>query len=72
MLIEQPGTGILAVLDDEAKLPKGNEQNFMQKLTTNHKNHKFMKFPPLKPRVFGVEHFAGFAAPWLQWDTLNC
>lgn len=48
-------------MDDEAKLPKGNEDNFMQKLGQTHKTHKFMKFLPLKPKIFGVEHFAGYA-----------
>lgn len=59
-LIEKPGTGILALMDDEAKLAKGTDLNFFQKVKQIHQRHKFMKFPPLKPNSFGVEHFAGY------------
>eukprot|EP00004_Rigifila_ramosa_P020691 TRINITY_DN5403_c0_g1_i2.p1 TRINITY_DN5403_c0_g1~~TRINITY_DN5403_c0_g1_i2.p1 ORF type:complete len:1321 (-),score=360.16 TRINITY_DN5403_c0_g1_i2:49-3759(-) len=65
-LIEKKGTGILSILDEEGKLPKGSNQAFTQKVHAAHPKNAYLKVPRLsktqtlnKDEAFVVRHFAG-------------
>uniref|UniRef100_A0A6B2KWU6 Myosin motor domain-containing protein n=1 Tax=Arcella intermedia TaxID=1963864 RepID=A0A6B2KWU6_9EUKA len=57
-LIEKPG-GILAALDEECRLPKGNDDAFLNKITQKHKSNVWFGINPRMPSVFAIKHFAG-------------
>jgi myosin heavy subunit len=51
-LIERPIHGVLAVLDEELKLPKGGDDNFLTRLMKSNEPKSGMKhFIPTKKRV---------------------
>lgn len=67
--IQQKGSGILAILDDECRLPKGSDRNYANRLYKNFipnkgqvesDNTRFSATPVQKSRgIFCVRHFAG-------------
>jgi len=66
--IQAPKTGILSMLDDECRLPKGSDSNFAKRLyeqyvpgkTTVSENTRFHATNVQKAKyVFAVRHFAG-------------
>eukprot|EP00002_Diphylleia_rotans_P005132 TRINITY_DN1421_c0_g1_i1.p1 TRINITY_DN1421_c0_g1~~TRINITY_DN1421_c0_g1_i1.p1 ORF type:complete len:1546 (-),score=390.98 TRINITY_DN1421_c0_g1_i1:282-4919(-) len=59
-LIENKPSGILAMLDEEIVVPKGDDNTFLQKLHTKHtkKHEKYVK-PLRPPTAFGILHYAG-------------
>jgi len=68
-LIEAPKTGILALLDEESKLPKAADEGFTDKLHGAHKNHFRLQLPRKSKMSyykslrdnegFIIRHFAG-------------
>jgi myosin heavy subunit len=53
--------GILQLLDEEARFPKGSDDSFLAKVTTNHKKNAHFETPRLRGRSpsFIVRHYAG-------------
>eukprot|EP00927_Polykrikos_kofoidii_P033783 TRINITY_DN28629_c0_g1_i1.p1 TRINITY_DN28629_c0_g1~~TRINITY_DN28629_c0_g1_i1.p1 ORF type:complete len:1639 (-),score=351.19 TRINITY_DN28629_c0_g1_i1:61-4977(-) len=51
--------GILAMLDEECKVPKGSDQGFNGKLWKQFDKHARFAFVRHKPTLFTVKHFAG-------------
>lgn len=68
-LIESKPDGILAMLDEESKLPKAQDGNFAEKLHAKHKNHFRLQLPRKSKMAyykklrdsegFIIRHFAG-------------
>ncbi|KAI9333528.1 P-loop containing nucleoside triphosphate hydrolase protein [Zopfochytrium polystomum] len=58
-LIEVKPIGILALLDEEAKVPKGSDESWLEKLNKQHEKHKFFVKPKAKTGTFGIRHYAG-------------
>lgn len=60
-LIEQKGTGIIAMLDDECRLPKGSDANFAGRLHKALIDHKRFAATAAQKRngEFSVKHYAG-------------
>ena len=60
-LIAKRPVGILHMLDDETNFPKGSDEGFLQKLTSQHKKNKYFAARGSKTRAleFGVIHYAG-------------
>ncbi len=68
-LIEGPKTGILALLDEESKIPKASDQTFTDKLHAAHKDHFRLQLPRKSKMSyykqlrdnegFIIRHFAG-------------
>ncbi|XP_065192993.1 unconventional myosin-X-like [Sycon ciliatum] len=51
--------GVLALLDEESRFPKGTDESFLQKVHNAHgKNHFYIK-PQVKNTKFGINHYAG-------------
>ncbi|KAI9257701.1 P-loop containing nucleoside triphosphate hydrolase protein [Sporodiniella umbellata] len=53
--------GILALLDEESRLPSGSDQGFVQKLYTNFDNPNFKKYfkkPRFSNTAFTIAHYA--------------
>uniref|UniRef100_A0A673NDN6 Unconventional myosin-Vb-like n=1 Tax=Sinocyclocheilus rhinocerous TaxID=307959 RepID=A0A673NDN6_9TELE len=50
--------GILDLLDEECKVPKGTDQNWAQKLYSQHSNSGHFEKPRMSNRSFIVVHFA--------------
>uniref|UniRef100_A0A672LS11 Unconventional myosin-Vb n=1 Tax=Sinocyclocheilus grahami TaxID=75366 RepID=A0A672LS11_SINGR len=50
--------GILDLLDEECKVPKGTDQNWAQKLYSKHSNSGHFEKPRMSNRSFIVVHFA--------------
>ncbi|XP_069737409.1 unconventional myosin-Vb-like isoform X2 [Phaenicophaeus curvirostris] len=50
--------GILDLLDEECKVPKGTDQNWAQKLYNQHAGHQHFKKPRMSSTSFIVLHFA--------------
>eukprot|EP01125_Pyxidicula_operculata_P015030 TRINITY_DN5079_c0_g4_i1.p1 TRINITY_DN5079_c0_g4~~TRINITY_DN5079_c0_g4_i1.p1 ORF type:complete len:1822 (+),score=626.20 TRINITY_DN5079_c0_g4_i1:45-5510(+) len=57
-LIEKPYTGLLALLNEESTMPKGNETSLMTKFNQNHKGCKFFIANPRQPSIFDIAHYA--------------
>eukprot|EP01134_Creolimax_fragrantissima_P005427 CFRG5427T1 len=49
--------GVLAILDEEARLPKGSNNSFLQKLVGQHKDKDHFDVPRFAQNVFVVKHF---------------
>lgn len=62
-LLEKKPYGLLNLLDEEVRLPKGDDSKWLQKCTTNHLAHKnFMGASKLgnhSPTSFQIKHYAG-------------
>ena len=55
-LIEE---GILKMLDDECRVPKGNDDSFLNKLNRAKAAHAYYEAPRLQRGCFLLKHFAG-------------
>ncbi|KAJ3022098.1 cytochrome c oxidase subunit 1 [Thoreauomyces humboldtii] len=58
-LIESKPAGILSLLDEETKFPKGTDESWLSKLDTSHIKHPFYIKARTQKGVFGVRHYAG-------------
>eukprot|EP00940_MAST-03C_sp_MAST-3C-sp2_P000685 g685.t1 len=60
-MIEKKRKGLLPLLDDEVRLPKGSDKSYMQKVDKTHKTTKAYIVP--RPRrnalLFTISHYAG-------------
>ena len=52
-------TGILSMLDEEARLPKGDDKSFLDKVMQTHKKHNSFEVPKKVRDAFSVTHYAG-------------
>ena len=50
--------GILDLLDEECRLPKGSDQNWCQKLYDKHIKHGHFEKPRMSMTSFVIRHFA--------------
>jgi myosin-7 len=57
-LIESKG-GVLNVLDEECKVPKGSDATFLGKLHEAHIKNEYYVKPRTNIPVFGIKHYAG-------------
>jgi len=75
-LIETSG-GVLSMLDEEGRIPKGSDKTFLEKLTKKFVKHCRFKFNPRNQTIFGIDHYAGQVDYEVQGfiqknkDTLN-
>lgn len=51
--------GIFHILDDESNFPRGTDDGFCQKVTSQHKAHGYFLCPKTRAPQFGVRHYAG-------------
>jgi len=58
-LIENRPFGILPLVDEEIKMPKGSDKTFVQKLVQQHGKNSYFKSYLKNPEMFVVEHYAG-------------
>ena len=58
-LLEQPRTGIFALLDEEVNLPRGSDVAFLRKVTSGHSAHGAFSVNRKLRDHFQVSHFAG-------------
>lgn len=58
-LIEKPNRSILALIDEECILPKGNDLNFLNKLESNFNKHDHFEKMKKKNDSFVLKHYAG-------------
>ncbi|KAJ3033378.1 cytochrome c oxidase subunit 1 [Rhizophlyctis rosea] len=58
-LIEAKPTGVLSLLDEETKFPKGTDESWLQKMDTANAKHPYYIKPKTQRGVFGVRHYAG-------------
>ena len=58
-LLEQPHTGIFALLDEEVNLPRGSDSAFLRKSTSGHGSHASFSVNRKLPDCFQIAHFAG-------------
>lgn len=58
-LIEAKPTGIISLLDEETKFPKGTDESWLQKLEQNFSKHLHYIKPKTLKGVFGIKHYAG-------------
>src|SRR5207302_1786918 len=56
----QPPVGILPSLDEELRLAAGTDENFVSRLTRDHKDNKYFAKPRLGAKLaFVINHYAG-------------
>lgn len=58
-MIEKGRESILAMCDDELKVPKCTDDTLLTRLNTSFKNHKYYAVSKRKEPKFGVVHYAG-------------
>ncbi|KAJ3226145.1 cytochrome c oxidase subunit 1 [Clydaea vesicula] len=58
-LIENKPAGIISVLDEETKFPKGSDESWLSKLDQNFSKHAYYVKPKISKGVFGIKHYAG-------------
>ncbi|KAI9102028.1 P-loop containing nucleoside triphosphate hydrolase protein [Phlyctochytrium arcticum] len=58
-LIEVKPAGILSLLDEETRFPKGSDDSWLAKLETAHQKHAHYIKPKTQKGVFGIKHYAG-------------
>ncbi|KAL5279589.1 hypothetical protein ACFFRR_003901 [Megaselia abdita] len=59
-LIGMKSVNIMALIDEECKMPKGNDSSLLDKLFKTHGTQKTFVKPKLnKKAVFGIQHYAG-------------
>ena len=57
-LIEAKG-GVLSMLDEECKVPKGTDDTFLAKIHEAHAKNEYYVKPRTATPVFGIKHYAG-------------
>ncbi|KAK7063234.1 Myosin-IIIa, partial [Halocaridina rubra] len=65
MFLAKP-MGLLALLDEESRFPKANDQSLVEKFHNNIKSQYYMK-PKAQGLDFGIRHFAGK----VNYDAVN-
>lgn len=68
-LIEDKG-GIIEMINEEVKLPKGSDKDLLFKIEKNHGKNPFVGFKPLKKDVFEIVHYAG-RVPYTVWGFVE-
>ncbi|KAJ3153343.1 cytochrome c oxidase subunit 1 [Geranomyces michiganensis] len=58
-LIEAKPAGILSLLDEETKFPKGTDESWLSKIDAAHAKQPFYIKARTQKGVFGVKHYAG-------------
>lgn len=59
-LIGMKSVNIMALIDEECKMPKGNDSSLLDKLFKTHGTQKTFVKPKInKKAVFGIQHYAG-------------
>jgi len=58
-LIESKPRGILPMIDEELRMPKGSDQTYVQKLINTHTSNKNFERVLKNPDHFTVKHYAG-------------
>ncbi|KAJ3102617.1 cytochrome c oxidase subunit 1 [Phlyctochytrium planicorne] len=58
-LIEAKPIGILSLLDEETKVPKGSDESWVGKLFQQYEKNTFFIRPKTSKMQFGVKHYAG-------------
>ena len=51
--------GVLDLLDEESRFPKGTDQSLLEKLHNAHKANAFYVKPKVNNAKFGIRHYAG-------------
>mmetsp|Transcript_10588 Transcript_10588/g.25881 ORF Transcript_10588/g.25881 Transcript_10588/m.25881 type:complete len:1397 (-) Transcript_10588:192-4382(-) len=58
-LITKKPNGVLPLLDEELKIPRGSDKTFLAKLVDRHKKSQVFKRLMKVPTNFGIKHYAG-------------
>ncbi|KAJ1561314.1 cytochrome c oxidase subunit 1, partial [Cladochytrium tenue] len=58
-MIECKPSGIMPLLDEETKVPKGADESWLAKLSQQHAKHKYFVRPKITNGTFGIKHYAG-------------
>lgn len=58
-VIETGKGSILGMCDEELKVPKGSDDNLLNKLHTKYANNKYYIKPKMQKPQFGINHYAG-------------
>ncbi|KAJ3151270.1 cytochrome c oxidase subunit 1 [Geranomyces variabilis] len=58
-LIEAKPAGILSLLDEETKFPKGTDESWLSKIDAAHAKQPFYVKARTQKGVFGIKHYAG-------------
>eukprot|EP01125_Pyxidicula_operculata_P000059 TRINITY_DN1008_c0_g1_i1.p1 TRINITY_DN1008_c0_g1~~TRINITY_DN1008_c0_g1_i1.p1 ORF type:complete len:1521 (-),score=561.84 TRINITY_DN1008_c0_g1_i1:153-4715(-) len=58
-LIEKPLGGVITLLAEEGRVPKGSDKGFIGRLTKQYAKHKYFDYNAKNPMFFDVKHFAG-------------
>ena len=51
--------GILDLLDEESRFPKGTDKSLLEKLHSTHNGNAFYIKPKVNNAKFGIRHYAG-------------
>ncbi|XP_043931168.1 unconventional myosin-X-like [Protopterus annectens] len=51
--------GILALIDEESRFPKGTDHTLLEKLNNQHASNHFYMKPRVTDHQFGIKHYAG-------------
>jgi myosin X len=51
--------GVLSLLDEESRFPKGTDKSLLEKLHGSHKDNPFYIKPKVNNMKFGIRHYAG-------------
>jgi len=57
-LIEKPFTGVIALLDEEVRMPKGADKTFLQKVVQKYKGRREFDYDHRFPDEFIIKHYA--------------
>jgi myosin heavy subunit len=58
MLIEKNATGIVSLLDEEGRVPRGSDTGFLGRLDKQHSRNMMYTHHPKDPDTFSITHFA--------------
>eukprot|EP01125_Pyxidicula_operculata_P003352 TRINITY_DN1399_c1_g1_i3.p1 TRINITY_DN1399_c1_g1~~TRINITY_DN1399_c1_g1_i3.p1 ORF type:complete len:1823 (-),score=494.16 TRINITY_DN1399_c1_g1_i3:200-5668(-) len=57
-LIEKPVSGLLGMLDEECRMPKGSDKTYLEKIKKSKAGCKELRFDPKYPEEFFILHYA--------------
>ena len=58
-MIETGKTSLLGMVDEEIRLPKGSDENLLQRMHTAYHKHSHYIKPKTQGSVFTIIHYAG-------------
>ncbi|PRP84330.1 class VII unconventional myosin [Planoprotostelium fungivorum] len=58
-LIEKKPIGVISLLDEECRFPKGTDLTWLEKMHTNYAKHAFYEKPRTSRDTFIIRHYAG-------------